>query len=124
MAVQEIIMIRTLIRAMRHAYRAVLRANRAEEPHQWNIQLSNLGCSLILMGVISIATTIKVLIRPPERIFIAYPTYMHVILSLVLGFIVLFGLVGITVGMFLLAMNNPVLLWSYFGHLALQLLSP
>lgn len=121
MAVQEIIMIRTLIRAMRNAHRAVIRANRAEEPDQRNTQLSKLGCSLIIMGVISIATTIKVLTRPPERIF-AYPTYMHmhVILSLVLGFIALFGLVGITVGMFLLAMNNPgkyhclamVILWA------------
>ena len=86
MAVQEIIMIRTLIRAMRHAHRAVIRANRAnraEEPDQRNTQLSNLGCSLIIMGVISIATTIKVLVRPPESLIFAYPTYMHmhVILS-------------------------------------------
>lgn len=119
MAAREIIMIRTLIGAMRHAHRAVIRANRAEEPNQRNMHICHLGIHLITMGVISVAVTMIAFVWPPERIF-PYPTYMYVILSFVLGFVVVFGFVGITVGIFLLAMNDPgqyhnlvmVILWT------------
>lgn len=104
-----IIMIRLLIRAMRHAHRAVIRANHAEEQNQRNMELGNLGSNLIIMGAISSAAMILALVMLSEKIF-AYP-----ILSV---FIVVSGLTGITVGMFLLAVNNP----GHYRHLAMVIL--
>ena len=116
MVVQEI-MIRILIRAMRDAHRALIHANRALEHDQRNIQFGNLGSSLIIIGAMSAASTIVALLQPPEMTFV-YATYMHVILSIVVCFILVSGLAGITFGMFLLAMNNP----RRYRHVAIVML--
>lgn len=116
MVVQEV-MIPILIRAMRDAHRALIRANRALEEEQRNIQFGKLGSSLIIIGAMSAAVTIVTLLQPPEMIF-AYTTYMHVIRSIVLCFTAVTGLAGITFGTFLLSMNNP----GRYRHLAMVML--
>ncbi|KAF3336326.1 hypothetical protein FCM35_KLT18912 [Carex littledalei] len=108
----DIFMIRTLIRALRHANLAVIRANQAADQNQRNMELGNLGSNLIIMGAINFAAMILALVLLSEKIF-AYP-----ILSVFIVVSGLTGIAGITVGMFLLAVNNP----GHYRHLAMVIL--
>ena len=102
-------LIGSLVRAQYRAHRAIIRAGRARAPDQDNMQLRYLGSSLAMMGKINAVVSYYAFINPPARnLADQNPMYMHVILSVVQGFIFISGIIAMAIGWLLVVHDNPL----------------